>query len=150
MDWTIELKEKKICFKTFNLWAIDYGIRIMWLTWNFIYGLVSFGSFHPPTHPWLVKQGRDEIEKRELGKRWCGFPEKREMDLVMLLGCWRWWGDKRWRIWDGGDGSGEKTSSCPVSWIQRLKLSPLLTLYKDSMSPHTSLMMHLIVNSKWK
>lgn len=101
----------------------------MWLTRNSIYGLVSFGSFHPPTCPWLVKQGRDEIDREErVGKEMVWVSEKNEMDLVMLLGCWRWWGDKRWRIWDGGDGSGEKTSSYPVSWIPtaQIKSAPHL------------------------
>ena len=48
LDWNIYF------LKQLNLWVTDQGIRMMRLTWNFIYGLILLRSFHPLTHPWLV------------------------------------------------------------------------------------------------
>lgn len=56
-EWTglLDWNEKHLVHsKPLNLSATDEGVRMMGLTWKFIYGLVPFGSFYPAPHSWLV------------------------------------------------------------------------------------------------
>lgn len=51
MDWN---KEIWCILKLLNLRVTHQGARMMRLAWNFIYGLISFGSFNLPPRPWLA------------------------------------------------------------------------------------------------
>lgn len=48
-EWTVSLdwNKKKCILKLLDLRATDQGFRLIELSWDFIYGLVPFGSSHP-------------------------------------------------------------------------------------------------------